>query len=243
VKRWNLFLFLPLFIFCSAVNLSAGWKDTFNAATQKLQQTSLQDTEVGKAMKEALSVGIDKAVANAGKEGGYSANPAIRIRFPENLSLVEKGLRTIGMGPKIDDFEASVNKAAEESAPLAKDVLLNALVSMSIEDAKGLLSGGDTAATDYFRKETWAELHTAFKPRMKTALNQHGVSQKYDQLIGAYSKVPFAAKPAMVSSDEYAATKTLDGLFKLIAAEEKNIRQNPAARTTELLKSVFGKKT
>lgn len=243
MKTYKIFLFLFLSFFCTGGSLFAGWRDTMGAAVQKFQQKSLQDTDVGRGLKEALSAGIDKAVASAGKEGGYSANPAIRIGFPEKLSLVEKGLRAAGQGGVIDDFETSVNRAAETSAPLAKDILLDALVSMSIEDARGLLSGGDTAATTYFRKKTWDKLHAAFLPRMQTGLNQYGVTQKYDQLIGTYSKIPFAAKPALVSADQYATNQTLEGLFHLIAREEMNIRTNPAARSTALLKEVFGKKS
>lgn len=219
--------------------LHAGWKEQLQTALEPLQQVSLSDTKIGQGLKEALSVGIDNAVKKASAAGGYSQNDLIRIRFPQQLSMIEKGLRVIGMGTKVDDFEKSVNQAAEAAAPQAKGALLDAVMGMSFADAQGILKGKDTAATDYFKKTTWDRLYQAVSPSMKKTLDQYNVSQKYDQLLQAYNKIPLAAKPKLVSADQYATTKALDGLFVLIAEQEKMIRTDPKARVTDLLKTVF----
>jgi len=203
-------------------------------------QTSLSETQIGKGLKEALSVGIDKAVAAASQKDGYLKNDAIRIRFPENMTMMETALRKIGMGSRIDAFEVGVNRAAEQAAPEAKAILLEALFEMSIEDAQKLLKGGKTAATDYFKKKSWDNLYKAFLPYLGTAMNQSQATQTYNQMVETYQKIPFAKKPALVSADAYATGKALDGLFYLMAEQEKKIRTDPAARATELLQSVFG---
>lgn len=231
--------FVLFFFLTSASCLHAGWKEQLQSALKPLQQASLSDTKVGQGLKEALSVGIDNAVKKASASGGYSKNDLIKIRFPQQLSLVEKGLRTIGMGAKVDDFEKSVNQAAEAAAPQAKGALLDAVMGMSFADAQGILKGTDTAATDYFKKTTWDRLYQTVSPSMKKTLDQYSVSQKYDQLLQAYNKIPLAAKPKLISADQYATTKALDGLFVLIAEQEKKIRTDPTARVTDLLKTVF----
>lgn len=229
-----------LILSCSAAPcLSAGWREQLNSVLNPLKQLSLSDTKIGQGLKEALNVGIENAVRKASAEGGYSQNELIKIRFPKQLYMVEKGLRTIGMGSKIDDFEKSVNRAAEAAAPQAKGALLDAVMGLSFQDAEGLLKGGDTAATDYFKKTTWDRLYQAISPSMKKTLDQYSVSQKYEQALLLYNKIPFSAKPKLVSADEYATTKALDGLFVLIAEQEKLIRTDPQARVTDLLKSVF----
>lgn len=228
-------------IFFSGTVAYAGWLDALKQLVPaSVAQTTLSETQIGKGLKAALSAGIDKAVQSASREGGYLDNEAIRIRFPENLSMVETGLRKIGMGSKIDAFELSVNRAAEKAAPEAKSILLDALMDISIEDARKLLEGGETAATDYFRSKSWDNLYRAFEPRLAETMSRYQASQRYDQLIAMYQKIPFAQKPALVGADEYATTKALDGLFLLVAEQEKKIRTDPSARATELLKTVFG---
>lgn len=222
----------------------ANWVSQLKAMVPKtsdVTETSLSETQVGKAIREALSVGIDKAVAAASQKGGYLDNEAIKIKFPDKFSMIENGLRKAGMGEKIDEFEVSVNSAAEKAAPQAKEILLDALMDMSIDDAKNLLSGGDTAATDYFRKSSSDRLYEAFQPYIQNAMEEYRVTQAYNQVIESYSKIPLAKKPNLVSADKYAIDKALDGLFHLVAEQEKKIRTDPSARATELLKTVFGK--
>lgn len=233
------FFFALVFLLTAVPFLHAGWKELLQSKLKPLTQTSLDSTQIGKGLKEALSVGIDQAVAKAGATNGYFMNDRIKIRFPPQLSMVEKGLRGIGMGSKVEDFEKSVNRAAESAAPLAKGALLDAVMGLSIDDAQAILKGGDTAATDYFRKKTWDQLYRSVSPVMKKTLNQYSASQKYDQILQAYNAIPLAAKPKMISAEDYATSRALDGLFVLIADQEKKIRTDPKARVTDLLKRVF----
>ncbi|MBU9889262.1 MAG: DUF4197 domain-containing protein [Candidatus Omnitrophica bacterium] len=217
----------------------AGWKEQLRSVLKPLQQTSLDDTRIGQGLKEALSIGIDQAVKKAGTDGGYTQNDLIKIRFPEQLALMEKSLRAVGMGSKIEDFENSVNRAAEAAAPQTKGALIDAVMGLSFEDVQKILKGGDTAATDYFKRTTWDRLYQAVSPFMTEALDRYSTLQQYDQLVQAYNKIPFAAKPAFISADQYATTQALNGLFFLIGEQEKEIRTDPNARVTELLRSVF----
>lgn len=239
MKPTRIFFLSGLILLVFSPCLHAGWRDGFGTLLKPLQKKSLNDTQIGQGLREALKVGIDSAVSRAGAAGGYAENPRIRIGFPPQLSLVEKGLRAVGMGSRIDDFEVSVNRAAEAAAPQAKGALVDALMGMTIEDAQTLLKGGDTAATDFFRKKTWDQLYQTVSPIMRKNFEQYAVTQKYDQALQAYNRIPLAMKPKLVSADEYGTTKALDGLFTLIAEEEKKIRTDPAARVTGLLQTVF----
>lgn len=237
------FCMMVLLNFALVSNADAGWADKLKSMIQPVTQTSLGDTQVGKGLKEALSVGIDRAVSAAGRKGGYANNPAIRIKIPEQLAMVSGMMRKVGMGPKLDAFEASVNSAAEQAAPEGKKILLDAVFAMNIDDAQKLLKGGDTAATDYFKAKTRDQLYKAFLPQMEKTMNQYGVAQKYDQLAASYNALPVPSKPKLQGADAYATNKALDGLFYLVAQEEKKIRTDPTARVTDLLKSVFGSAT
>ena len=143
------------------------------------------------------------------------------------------------MGPQLDQLEVGMNRAAEQATPLAKEIFLNALYKMSFDDARGILSGGDHAATDYFRRQSSAELSTAFKPIVHRTMEQVGVIRQYNQLSQNSVAGPLL-KAQGLDMDEYVLGKTLDGLFYVLAQEEKNIRKDPAARTTDLLREVFG---
>ncbi|MFA6600777.1 MAG: DUF4197 domain-containing protein [Candidatus Omnitrophota bacterium] len=222
-----------------AGELHAGWADKFKELLKPATQTSLGATKIGQGLKEALSIGIDRAVAEAGKKDGYAANPAIRIKLPDSLASVSGMMRKVGMGPSLDAFEANVNRAAEQAAPASKKILLDALFAMNIEDAQKLLKGGETAATDYFKAKTREPLYQAFLPKMQEAMSSYSVAQKYNQLATAYAGLPVPSKPKLESADTYATNKALDGLFYLVAQQEKKIRTDPAARVTELLKTVF----
>lgn len=217
----------------------AGWLDSFSKVIKPMSEKKLGETQIGQGLKEALSVSVDKAVQSASKEGGFNKNQAIRIEMPEQLAMMETVLRKVGMGAKVDEFEQGVNRAAEQAAPQAKKIFLNALFNMSIDDARLLLKGDNTAATQYFRKQTFQDLYKTFQPQLQKEMSKHRVSQTYDQMIAAYNKIPLAKKPKAISADEYATNKALDGLFYLVAEEEKKIRTDPKARVTDLLKTVF----
>lgn len=203
--------------------------------------SSLSDTQIASGLKEALSVGTQKAVKEVAKPGGYLNNNAIKILLPPSLRPVETALRAAGQGPKIDDFIASMNHAAETAAPEAAGIFGGAVKQMTIEDARKLLNGGNTSITDYFKSKTSAQLATAFRPHVEAAMSANGVSQKYQALIGMAPQLPL---PFMSGSkldiNTYVVNKALDGLFYMLGQQEQQIRTNPAARSTDLLKKVFG---
>lgn len=204
------------------------------------KQSELSDSKIASGLKEALQVGAGNAVKLTGKTDGYYGNQAIKILLPKNLRPLEKGLGAVGYQPKIDAFVLSMNRAAEAAAPSAKKIFGNAILAMSFDDARRILSGGDTAATDYFKSKTSDQLTTAFRPFVEKTMNENGVAQQYDALSGQLKSIPFM-KSENLDINQYVVGKALDGLFYMLAEEERKIRKNPAARTTDLLKQVFGK--
>ena len=204
------------------------------------QKGELSDAKIGSGLKEALKIGTGNAVNLTGKTDGYFLNQAIKILMPEKLRTVEKGLRAVGYGSQIDEFVLSMNRAAEQAAPAAKDIFWNAIGEMSFEDARKILSGNETAATDYFKAKTTDELTAAFRPVVEKTTNKVGVTQQYKELVGKYESIPFVKKETF-DVDSYVVTKALDGLFHVVGEEERKIRTNPQARVTDLLKDVFGK--
>ncbi|MDR3735326.1 MAG: DUF4197 domain-containing protein [Acidobacteriaceae bacterium] len=207
---------------------------------KKADNTSaLDNTQIASGLKEALSVGTKKAVTQVAKPGGYLENEAIKILLPPNLRSAEKVLRAAGQGPKIDDFIASMNHAAESAAPEAANIFAGAVKEMTIDDARKLLGGSNTAITDYFKSKTSTQLSTAFRPHVEAAMSKNGVTQKYQALAGQAPKLPFLNSSNM-DINTYVVNKALDGLFYMLGQQEQQIRTNPAARSTALLKQVFG---
>ena len=205
------------------------------------QQSGLSEVKIGDGLKQALRVATEKSVSLTGRPNGYFSNAAIKILMPEKLQTVEQGLRMVGYGPQVDQFVLSMNRAAEQAAPAAKQIFVDAITSMSFDDAKKILAGGDTAATEFFKTKTTDKLTAAFKPVVDKTMAQTGVVQQYHALIGRFDAIPFA-KSQTFDIDGYVTNKALDGLFHVVGEQEKLIRTNPAARTTELLRDVFAKK-
>ncbi len=208
-------------------------------STTSTSPMGLSTTDIIAGLKDALRVGTDKVIAQVGKTDGYLADPAIHIPLPENLQPVQKALDKIGFGSLTADVETRINRAAEEAAPEAKEVFFQSISEMSLDDAKKILDGSDTAATDYFRQHMTAPLTERFTPIVNASLAEVGAVKAYDQMMGKYASLPFMPD---VKSDltTHAVSKALDGLFHYIATEEAAIRANPAARTTDILKKVFG---
>lgn len=200
------------------------------------QQLSNETVVAG--LKQALEVGTKNSVNSTNKPGGFSNNPLIKIAVPDELDNVAGALRKVGLGSYVNNFERQMNRAAEKASGEAKDVFIGAISSMSISDAWGILRGGDNAATNYFREKTQASLERRFQPIITSNMEKVGFYNDYKQLLGAYQKLPFTEKPNM-NIEDYVMDETLDGLFTLVAQEEKKIRDNPVARTTELLQKVF----
>jgi hypothetical protein len=191
-------------------------------------------------LKEALSIGTENAVKSVSQADGYFKNKAIRILMPEKIQKVADVLSKVGYQKEVDDFILSMNRAAEKAAPKAASHFVGAIKEMSVEDASGILRGGDTAATEYFKKKTNAKLYESFKPIISSSLNEVGATTSYKTMMSRYESIPFMDKQSL-DLDHYVTNRSLDGLFYMVGQEEKKIRTDPAAQVTDLLKTVFGK--
>ncbi len=222
-------------LLCACLPLEAQFKDIFG----KLKPKSNGDKN-GLGIKEALTIGLTNAVGLASRPDGFFASALIKILLPEKLRPVEKGLRLVGAGKLIDDFVLGMNRAAEKAAPAAKEIFLGALKQMTISDALQLLRGGDTAATDFFRKTTSEKLICAFRPPISESMQAVGAMKAFNDMTARFKQIPFMRSDS-IDIEGYVTTKAVDGIFLLVAEEEKQIRTNPAARITPLLKEVFGR--
>jgi hypothetical protein len=199
----------------------------------------LSDAKIGSGLQEALRVGTENAVLQTGKLNGFLRNEAIKILMPGPLQKMEQPLRLVGYGPQIDEFIVGMNRAAEKAVPFAKEIFWDAIGQMSFDDARKILNGSDSAATDYFKAKTSKKLQTAFRPSVESVMNDVGVNRQYNELIGRYKSVPFG-QSITFDVNQYVTEKTTDGLFFVVAQEERKIRTNPAARVNDLLQDVFG---
>lgn len=196
------------------------------------------DDKVAAGLKEALEIGTGNAVTSTGKPDGFFKNAAIKILMPDKLRKLDKGLRAVGLGSQLDAFVLSMNRAAERAAPSAKSIFKEALTKMTFSDAKRILRGGDTAATEYFRDKTSELLTASFLPIVSSSLGEVGATKNYKDLVGRYSALPLVSAPSL-DLDQYVTGKSLEGLFHMLGEEERKIRKDPAARVTKLLKDVF----
>lgn len=213
-----------------------------NTVNQATAGTSggLTDSDIASGLKEALRVGVNNGASQASQIDGFFKNPLIKIPFPPEAQKVATELRKIGFSKQVDAFELSMNRAAEDASKKAVPVFVKAITSMSIQDAVGILRGSDDAATQYLRRTSGTELVTQFTPIVDSTLKQNNATKYYADLVNTYNKIPFVQK-ANPNLTAYATNKAVDGLFVLVAQEEKKIRENPAARVTDLLKKVFSK--
>lgn len=219
------------------LNKATGKPAPSDSPASKPATTSLSTDKITAGLKEALQISTTKAVDLTGRPGGFLQNEAIKIPLPDKLRTAARGLRLVGMGPQLDELEVGMNRAAERAAPQAKQIFFNALMKMSIDDARRILTGNPTAATDYFRNASSADLATAFQPIVHTAMQNVGVIQQFSRITQNSIAAPALQK---FDLDGYVVGKTLDGLFYMLGQQEKQIRSNPAAQTTTLLKQVFG---
>lgn len=201
--------------------------------------SNLSNRDVVAGLKAALNKGAVNAVGSLGKADGFFGNDRVKIPLPDSMKKVDQTLRNIGMGQYADELVLTMNRAAEAAVPEAKTLLLNALKEMSVQDAKGILTGGDTSATDYFRGKTSQKLSAKFLPIVHQATAKVGVAQKYNQLAGNASRLGLIDEN-QTNLENYITRKTLAGLFLMIADEEKAIRANPLAQGSKLLNKVFG---
>lgn len=206
-----------------------------------VQFGGLSDSRIISGLKEALTIGAGNAIKLTGAVDGFFKNAVIKILLPKQLSTLARGLRVIGQGARVDEFELSMNRAAEKAAPQARQIFVNAIRQMTITDARKILTGGDTAATEYFRDKTSEKLATAFRPIVEKSMNDVGATRQYKDLVGRFESIPFA-KTQSLDIDDYVVNKALDGIFYMVGEEEKKIRKDPAARITSILRDVFGRR-
>jgi len=238
-RHWSGWLVVAAVVFVVAGPAGAQWDKLLKGlGGQGSAGAGLSDAKIGAGLKEALQVATEKTVSLTGKTDGYFANQAIKILMPEKLRSFETGLRAVGYGGQIDELVLGMNRAAERAAPQAKQIFFDAIGDMSFDDARKLLNGGDTAATEYFRGKTTPRLTTAFRPVVEQSMSQVGVSRQYKDLVGRFDSIPFAKSQAF-DLDGYVVDRGLGGLFTVLGEQEKQIRTNPTARATDLLKEVF----
>ena len=223
------------------------WTDALGTVQQAATQqgaggtglSALSNTDIAAGLKAALAQGTRTAVANLGRSDGFWGNAAARIPLPKSIRKIESMVRGVGMGGQIDAFHLSLNRAAEQAVPVAADVFATAVQKLTLDDVRGILQGPNDAATQYFKRTTTETLTARFRPLVTKATANVGVAQQYKQLVA--STGPFAASLGASSDlDGYVTQKALDSLFVQVAAEEARIRQNPAARGSEIMRRVFG---
>jgi hypothetical protein len=202
---------------------------------------TLSDSKIIQGLREALEIGTGNAVKKVSRLDGYYKNPQIKVPLPKAVKEVEIVMRAMGYGPEMDEFSRTMNRAAERAAPEAKALFWDAIKEMTFEDAHMILKGRDNEATLYFEGKTRNRLHELFMPVVHGAMEEVGVTRTYQELHASLSAIPFADR-LNLDLDEYVTEKALDGLFFMVAEEERNIRKDPAARVTMLLKDVFGRK-
>ena len=244
MKTLNLFTALFVIAFytnaCGQFNLNK-IKSKANAVVKKTPAGGFSEEEAGNAIKEALEKGTNSGVGIVSKPDGYFKSPEIKIPFPPEAKSIEDKLRQVGAGEKVDEAVESINRAAEDAAIAAKDIFIKSIKSLTVKDAINIIKGEKNAATEYLKRTVGAELKTAFMPKIKVSLDKVGATKHWTAVMTTYNKIPFVKK---VNPDlsEYVTDIAIYGLFVMIAKEELKIRDNPVARTTDLLKKVFGAK-
>ncbi len=243
-KRWimlaaGLALSLPAYAF----DWSGILKGVISQPASETATTSgvdaLSNADINAGLKEALTRGADAAVAQLGQKDGFFGNAALKIPLPPSLQKAEKAMRMFGMGKQADDLVLSMNRAAEAAVPEAKTLLVGAVKEMTLEDAKGILTGGQTSATDFFRRKTEAKLAERFEPIVKANTDKVGLAQQYNQYAGMAAQFNLLDKK-QANVEQYVTQQALDRLYTLIGEKETAIRANPMQAGSDLLKKVFG---
>lgn len=232
----------------SCLSLSACVSDDLQGTAQSIlsgldttsaQGVGLTTAQITQGLKEALNVGSRTVVAQVGKNGGFNLDPTIRIPLPATLAKVDGALKTVGMGHLTADLQTKMNAAAEQGSAQALDLFVGAISKMTIDDARQILSGQQDAATQYLRRTMGNELAAKFRPIIDNTLAQTGAIKAFDTVTGQYAALPFVSG-LKTDLNDYVTQKAMDGVFYYVAQEEAAIRANPAKRTTEILRTVFG---
>lgn len=201
---------------------------------------AVTEEEAGEGIKQALSQGLGKAVTSLNVTDGFFKHELYKVLLPEEARRIENTMRTLGLGSLIDQAVLAINRGAEDAVGYAKPIFVDAITSMTLSDALGIVRGGDTSATHYFRNKTSDKLYAAFYPVIQTSLNKVSATRYYDDLINRYNDFPTTIRKINPDLSAHVTSRATQALFDMIAREEKNIRENPVARTTELLRKVFG---
>jgi hypothetical protein len=235
-----LVLGVGVFVLCVCSRGFTAPMDWLKGALTNVSSAKLSDTNIGAGLKEALSVGIKNTIALLGKNDGYFANQAVKVLLPDGIKKMEPALRSIGLGPKLDEFTLSMNRAAEKAAPQAADIFSSAITDMSFDDVQKIFKGGNNAATDYLKAKTSEQLLAKFAPVVQKAMDDYAVTKKSEEILSKAQTLPFVGRYATsIDINKYVSSKALDGLFKVLGQQEEKIRTDPAARVTSLLKDVF----
>lgn len=237
-------------ILAGSISGCAGLQENLNRTVQVINDvqsagrgssTTVGHSEIVQGLKEALAIGATNAINQLGQTNGYWADELVRVNTPDELSRVAKILRKTGQGQLVDEFELAMNRAAERAVPEAADIMGNAIRSMTFADARAILQGDDQAATSFFRRTTENQLFNRFYPLVQQATNRAGVTQTYKNLISQAGFIASLANLDADSLDRHVTQQALDGLFVYIAQKEREIRNNPAERTTQILREVFSR--
>ena len=233
-------IIIALYCFPGAVTAKSDWLEKAKGVLESFGKSdTLSTDEITSGLKEALRVGTTTVVKQLGQSDGFNADPAVHIPIPENLKSVRSALKKVGMSSYMDDLELRLNRAAEKATPKAKKLFYQAITEMTINDAKSIYKGPDDAATRYFKSKMSKPLAKVMHPIVDKCLSEVGAVRSYDKLIGKYRSIPFVPD---VKTDltNHVIKKGMKGIFHYLAREEAAIRRDPAKRTTELLKHVFG---
>ena len=200
---------------------------------------TLSNADINAGLKEALTRGADSAVAQLGVKDGFYGNPALKIPLPKNLQKIDKTMRMFGMGSQADELVLAMNRAAEAAVPEAKTLLVSAVKAMTLDDARGILTGGPTSATDFFRSKTETQLTERFGPIVKAVTDKTSLAQQYNRYAGQAAQFNLNVKN-QASVEQYVTGQSLDRLYRLIGEKEQAIRANPMQAGSDLLRQVFG---
>ncbi|MBL4587519.1 MAG: DUF4197 domain-containing protein [Flavobacteriales bacterium] len=214
--------------------------ETVKEVTKTDGSGGLSQDQIIKGLKEALAVGSKNAGASASKLDGFNKNQKIRIPFPPEVNQVKSAVEKVGLKPQVDKFVETLNRAAEEAAKEAAPIFVNAIISMNISDGLNILNGADNAATQFLQKGTTPQLKAKFEPIVKKAIDKVQLTKYWNPIINQYNRVPFVKK-VNPDLEAYVLEKAIAGMFVLVAEEEAKIRKDPAARVSDILKTVFGK--
>jgi hypothetical protein len=238
---WRLVLLLPvLFVLSGATDARSqvGLRDWF----RKIPSTGISEVEAGRGVKEALAHGVTKAVLNLHTTDGFFGSDLYKVLLPPDARRAEAALRGIGLGGQVDKAILAINRGAEDAVGEAAPIFTDAIEEMTVTDALGIIRGNKDAATQYFRRKTSDDLIAAFTPSVKSALDQTQATRYYADIANSYNRLPLAFEKVDPDLTSYVVGKAVDALFDQIAREEANIRANPLARTTDILRKVFGSK-